>query len=219
MNKQDKMSKRVIMIVVGVILVSLGVGLLRLSQFGIDAFGSMNLGIAGCTPFSFGTVQLATSFLVLIPLLFLMRECVGMGTILGMILTGYGADFVCWLVWDKLSVYAGIPGRIGFLIAGSIVVGMGLSFCLTAQLGVTPYDGVAPLIVKLSKNRLSFRAARSLSDISCVLIGIFLCLMSKQYVWHNVGIGTVCNALFNGTIINFFRVHLAEPILNPKVSK
>ena len=50
--------KRTLMMLAGILLISLCVGCYRLSNFGVDAFSCMNLGISGFLHMSFGTWQL-----------------------------------------------------------------------------------------------------------------------------------------------------------------
>ena len=54
------------------------------------------------------------------------------------------------------------------------------------------------------------------SDVAVIIIGVFFCLVSGGNLWEIVGIGTICNACFNGPLIQFFRVRVSEPILHNK---
>ncbi len=45
------------------------------------------------------------------------------------------------------------------------------------------------------------------------MAGVVFCLLSGGDLWLIIGIGTICNALFNGPLIQFFKVHVAKPLL------
>ena len=61
---------------------------------------------------------------------------------------------------------------------------------------------------------MPFQYARVCSDVTVVVIGVLFCLASGGDLWEIVGIGTICNACFNGPLIQFFRVHVSEPLMH-----
>ena len=186
--------KRCIMMVTGILFIGICVGAFRLSAFGVDAFTCMNLGISGFLGMQFGTWQLIMNTAILIVVFFTARECIGAGTIVNMVCVGYMADFICWIVQDQLQIAMTLPLRIG----------------------IAPYDSVAIMIEKQTKGRIAFQAARVMSDVTVVVIGVAFCLLARGNLWLIIGIGTICNALFNGPVIQFFKTHLAEPLMNGK---
>ena len=205
--------KRCIMMVT---FIGICVGAFRLSAFGVDAFTCMNLGISGFLGMQFGTWQLIMNTAILIVVFFTARECIGAGTIVNMVCVGYMADFICWIVQDQLQIAMTLPLRIGALIAGSLFAGIGVAFYMVAEMGIAPYDSVAIMIEKQTKGRIAFQAARVMSDVTVVVIGVAFCLLARGNLWLIIGIGTICNALFNGPVIQFFKTHLAEPLMNGK---
>jgi uncharacterized membrane protein YczE len=208
--------KRCIMMVTGILFIGICVGAFRLSAFGVDAFTCMNLGISGFLGMQFGTWQLIMNTAILIVVFFTARECIGAGTIVNMVCVGYMADFICWIVQDQLQIAMTLPLRIGALIAGSLFAGIGVAFYMVAEMGIAPYDSVAIIIQKQAKGRIAFQAARVMSDVTVVVIGVAFCLLARGNLWLIIGIGTICNALFNGPVIQFFKTHLAEPLMNGK---
>ncbi len=208
--------KRCIMMVTGILFIGICVGAFRLSAFGVDAFTCMNLGISGFLGMQFGTWQLIMNTAILIVVFFTARECIGAGTIVNMVCVGYMADFICWIVQDQLQIAMTLPLRIGALIAGSLFAGIGVAFYMVAEMGIAPYDSVAIMIEKQTKGRIAFQAARVMSDVTVVVIGVAFCLLARGNLWLIIGIGTICNALFNGPVIQFFKTHLAEPLMNGK---
>lgn len=205
--------KRCIMMLTGILFISLCVGCYRLSAFGVDAFTCMNLGISGYLNMSFGTWQLIMNAAILVVVFFTVRKCIGAGTIVNMVCVGYGADFICWIVQDVIKLDMTLPLRAAALAAGCLFAGLGVAFYIVAEMGIAPYDSVALIIEKISKNRISFQFARVLSDVTVVIVGILFCLMAGNNLWLIIGIGTIINALFNGPLIQFFRTYITESML------
>ena len=179
-EKRGLLIKRTSMMLVGILFISICVGCYRLSGFGVDAFTCMNLGISGFIGMTFGTWQLIMNILILIVVFFTVRKCIGAGTIVNMVCVGYGADFICWMAQDVLQIDMTLPLRIGALILGSLFAGLGVAFYMVAEMGIAPYDSVALIIEKITKNRVKFQYARVLSDVTCVAIGVLFCLASTD---------------------------------------
>ena len=214
MKKSDEMFvRRIIMMLAGILYISLSVGLYRLSGFGVDAFTCMNLGISGYLNMQFGTWQLIMNAVILVILFFQGREYIGAGTIVNMVFVGYGADFFCWMVQDLAHMEMSFSLRIGALVLGCLFASLGVAFYMVAEMGMSPYDSVAVLLEKLTHGKIPFQYARVCSDITVVIVGIIFCLAAGNSLWTIIGLGTICNACFNGPVIQFFRTHVSEPLL------
>lgn len=210
---RQSFGKRFIMMVTGILFIGICVGAFRLSAFGVDAFTCMNLGISGFLHMSFGTWQLIMNAFILVVVFFGARSCIGAGTIVNMIGVGYMADLICWVVQDVVCFEMTLPWRILALLTGSLFAGMGVAFYMVARMGIAPYDSVAIIIEKATGGKIPFQHARVFSDVTVVIVGVVFCLMAHGELRLIIGIGTVCNALFNGPLIQFFKVHLAERVL------
>lgn len=211
-EKNNQLIFRSILMLTGIFLISVCVAFYRLSGFGVDSFTGMNLGISGFISLSFGSWQLIANILILIVVFFTVRHCIGAGTIVNMICVGYAADFICWLVQDAAGVKMTLPLRILMLLIGTLFASSGVALYMKADMGISPYDSVALIIVKLTKEKVPFHIARISSDITALVIGILFCLAARNNVWLIVGIGTIINSLFNGPLIQFFRKQLDEKI-------
>ncbi|MCI8632216.1 MAG: hypothetical protein HFE64_01865 [Lachnospiraceae bacterium] len=205
--------KRWSMMLIGNLLIGICVGLYRVSELGVDAFTCMNLGISQFLHMSFGTWQLIMNTIILIVIFFKARRCIGAGTIINMVGVGYMADFIYWLAHDVLQLSMTLPLQIAAILLGSLFIGLGVALYMTADMGISPYDSVPLMIQNASHGRLSFRLARMISDITVVIIGILFCLLAGGNLWMIVGIGTICNALLNGPLIQFFKTRVALPLL------
>ena len=209
MTKQKKFAamngQRVLMMLVGILLIGMGVAFYRLSLFGVDSFTCMNLGISGYLGMLFGNWQLIVNVFLLIIVFFTVRHCIGLGTIINMVFVGYLADFLCWSVRALGILSPGILMRVGFLMLGTLLLSLGCALYMEANLGIAPYDSVAFIITRATREKVAFRTARVMSDLTVVLVGVAFCLAAQGELREIVGLGTVVNALCSGLLIQFFR--------------
>lgn len=212
MIKKNTWFLRFFLMLSGILLISICVGCYRLGAFGVDAFTGMNLGISGFLGLSFGTWQLIANGLILILVFFTVRSYIGLGTVVNMVCVGYIADLLCWLVNDAARIEMTLPLRILALLLGTLFASLGVALYMKADMGISPYDSVAPIIVKLTRDKIPFQYARISSDIAAIVIGLLFCLASKGNIWTIIGVGTVINALFNGPLIQFFRNRIDQKI-------
>lgn len=212
MDKKKELVLRTAFMLLGILLISICVACYRLSEFGVDSYTGMNLGISGFIGMSFGTWQLIMNLLILAAVFFTVRRFIGAGTIVNMVGVGYTADFLCWLVNDVICAEMTLPLRVLALLLGTLFASLGVALYMKADMGISPYDSVAPIIVKLTGEKVPFQAARISSDITVLVVGIVFCLAAHNNVWLIVGIGTVLNSLFNGPLIQFFRSQIDKKI-------
>ena len=107
--------------VLGILFIGLCVSFLRLSQFGVDPFSAMNLGISGFIGWSFGTWQLLVNAIILVVVFFQARSCIGAGTIINMVFVGYIADFICYVANDVVQIQMNLPLRILALLLAQLM--------------------------------------------------------------------------------------------------
>lgn len=212
MDRNKETVLRTVFMLLGILLISVCVACYRLSEFGVDSFTGMNLGISGFLGMSFGNWQLIMNIMILIVVFFTVRHCIGAGTIVNMVGVGYIADFLCWLVSDVAAIEMNLPLRILALALGTLFASLGVALYMKADMGISPYDSVALIIVKLSKEKVPFQVARISSDITVLIVGVVFCLAAHNNVWLIVGIGTVLNSLFNGPLIQFFRNQIDKKV-------
>ena len=219
MKKEEKKEKakgvtgmRAAFMLLGILLIGICVTCYRLSEFGVDPFSGMNLGISGFIGWSFGNWQLVANILILVVVFFAVRHLIGPGTVINMVGVGYTADFLCWVVLDVLKVEMTLPLRILALCLGTLFASLGVALYMIADMGLSPYDSVALIIEKLTKGKVPFQFARVASDITVIVIGVAFCLAADNNVWLIVGIGTIANALLNGPLIQFFRKRIEKVV-------
>ena len=212
MHDKKYFGKRLFLTFLGNIIIGLCVGLYRLSELGVDSCSGMNLGISEFLHMSFGNWQLICNIIILIAVFFIMRNCIGIGTVVNMVGVGYLADFICWLGWDVAGLELNLVVRLILMTVALLCAPLGVAMYMKLDMGLSPYDSIAPMIEHVSKGKIPFRKARVTSDIVTLAIGVIFCLMAGGNVWRIAGIGTILNAVITGPIIQFFRTKLDEKL-------
>ena len=193
--------------VVGVAAIGISVGLMRLAALGLDPYTGMNYATSRLLGLNFGSWQLVVNLLLLVVVFLRFRKLIGLGTVINMVAVGYIADFVAWLARDLSPA---IWHRGLLLATGCVIMSLGAALYMVPEMGVSPYDAVALMLVR--NRKVSFRVMRIATDATCVVVAVLMCLLGST-PWHTVvNAGTIITALFTGPLIQFFRTSVAEPL-------
>ena len=204
----DGKSRRIAMMSGGVLCIGLGSGLFRHAGFGADPFTTMNLGISELLGLSFGTWQLIMNLLLFVPVLIWGRRTIGPGTAANMILIGYISDAVLFMVNGWLP-QSGLSVRLILMVCAMLMASFGVACYIIPSLGVAPYDALQLMMEKYSHGRISYRSARIGCDAFCIMAGILAMILAGGDVASLIGIGTICNVLMMGPVIQFFKDRLS----------
>ena len=211
--KQKQYGLRILFVIIGVLLIGIAIGMLRLSAFGSDPFTVMNLGLSGLLSWQFGTWQLLVNCVLFLFMLRKARDLIGFGTVFNMVCVGYIADALVWFYHKGFGNIVPIAVRIVLLMIAVGVFCFGVACYMRGDMGVSPYDAVGYLIERMTNQKLLFRFARIISDVVCVIVG-FLCRWKTGTVWTMIGIGTIIMAFCTGPLVTFFLEKAATPIYN-----
>ena len=198
----------------GVLICAVSVGIFKLAALGVDPFQSLMSGLDAWIPIPFGTLYVLVNLALLTFSLVTDRQNIGIATFLNLFLLGYITQFT----YEWLQIWLpdpSMPVRIGCLVVGIVVICFGSALYMTANLGVSTYDAVA--IVLSGKWKLGkFQYVRICCDLVCVIAGVAIFLLAGgtlSQIPTITGIGTVITAFFMGPLIQFFNVHVAQPLL------
>ena len=140
--------KRLIRLIFGLYLCGLGTYLAVRANIGLSPWDAFAAGLSLRTGMLFGDAMVLSGFMVLAVDL-LMREPIGLGTILNTMLIGKFADLMAWLspVPYMESLLAGVPvlqltcGDVSAFTLGELFYFFQLSCGISAyMLGVNPFD-------------------------------------------------------------------------------
>ena len=126
--------------------------------------------------------------------------------------------FCTQFTYETLQIWLpdpSLPVRVLCLLIGIVVICFGSALYMTANLGVSTYDAVA-IVLSYKWKWGQFQYVRICCDLVCVLLGVGIFLLSGgtlAQVPTIAGIGTIITAFFMGPLIQFFNIHVAEPML------
>jgi uncharacterized membrane protein YczE len=216
--KMENKGKRLFMCVFGVLICGVSVGFFKRAAYGVDPFQAFMAGLNEMIPISFGTLYVIANVCLLLFSLVFDRHYIGIATLVNLFFLGYVAqyslEFLNYL-FPELQIF----GRAVCLIIGIVVCCFSSSLYFTANLGVSTYDAIS-LIVSNTWKIGKFKYNRIISDFACVGIGSILYLLGGgKNLSASVGVGTIITAFFMGPLIDFFNVHISEPLLCGKKGK
>jgi uncharacterized membrane protein YczE len=197
MKKSKKLVYRIICIIIGVTVLSLGLSLLRYAAFGVDPASCLNIGIAKQLGISFGTWQLILYTILFIGMFIFDRSKVGFGSIYAMIAVGYKSDFLLWLI-SKIPFFEvfSFQTRIPAFILGIAILYLGAAIYIETNMGLAPYDAIAIIMAEKINRESWFRWIRIGTDALSVIGGIL--------TQSNVGPGTLIAVLLGGPLIALY---------------
>ena len=179
--------KTIIYLIFGLILIGLGETLLVTANIGGGPWLVLHQGISFNTGYSIGITTFIISIIVLfvwIPL----KQKPGIGTILNVIIISLVIDLsLPHLPKPEIFILQLLQ-----VIIGVLIVGLGSSFYLIANLGPGARDGLMTGTQKITK--LSFSLTRTLIEFSVFALG--------WYLGGIVGIGTIIYALGIGPFVS-----------------
>ncbi len=173
----------------GLVFCGIGTYMTIQANIGVAPWDCFYLGMEETFGFKYGNVSVATSFAV-IALDMLMREKIGIGTLLDAVLVGKVVDLctALGLVPEQKSMIAGVA----VMIAGLTVIGFGQYIYMKMSLCCGPRDA---LLVGLS---------RRISRVPIGIVSVMIMAAVLALGWSlggPVGIGTIIGTFFTGPIM------------------
>lgn len=208
------------MSILGVMIGAVSVAIFKMAAFGVDPFQSFMSGISELIPISFGTLYVIVNVALLVFSLIFDRHYIGIATFINLFLLGYVTEF-SYKLFSHLIPGPSLVLRFVLLIVGIVIICIGSSLYITADLGVSTYDAVA-LIMANKWEIGKFKFIRICTDVCCVVLGIVMFMAAGgelKAVPAIAGIGTVITAFFMGPLIEFFCENFARKILGKHSDK
>lgn len=188
--------RRLFFLALGNILIALGIAFFVTAAFGSDPHSAMVLSIAGKIGTTFGPVFWCLSAIYFVIELIWGRRLIGIGTFFNWFLVSVFSDWFQRI----LAVSVPAPGlvlRIFFMIAGLLVISLGISLYQTADVGVGPYDAL-PIIMS-DRLPIKYFWCRIICDGTCAVVSVLLGGFGTL-----IGIGSILCAFGLGPVISFF---------------
>lgn len=137
------MIKKLLIIFIGITCMAIGTGLCNYTQFGIDPFNALCIGVSSYLNISLGMFTFIIQFIIAIFIFIGNKKYIGVGSVIPMVLFGYLLQFVTLLIGHTLPVSMPFFINIIMFIIGIFIIALGMSFYMNCDLGMVPYDGIS----------------------------------------------------------------------------
>lgn len=186
---------KALMSLIGITLISFGAALSQTMNMGLDPFTAINTGASELLGFTLGNYQLFVNAAILAIILFFDRKIIGWGTIFNLVLVGYMIEFFISMLESFID-----PTQFAFIVqllitvVAILIFTFGVALYMDADLGVSPYDAIAPVIT--DRVSASYKTVRMIQDIVVVITAWIL--------GGPVGVSTFITGFLAGPLIDFF---------------
>lgn len=195
-----ELGRRVARCLAGVALFGIGIAFTVRADLGLAPWDVLHQGLSELTGVPMGTVAIGVGLLVLL-LWVPLRQRVGLGTILNVLVVGLVLDGMLLVLPEPSSLVV----RWAFLLGGLAVIALASGLYIGSGLGPGPRDG---LMVGLGERGVKVHVARTVIELSALGLGWLL--------GGTVGVGTVVSALLIGPMVHVALPPLMLPPLTPR---
>jgi len=172
--------KRISKVMFGLFLYSIGIMLGIQANIGLAPWDAFSIGISNITGISYGNVSILTGIIILVVVVLLLKEKIGIGTILNTVLIGIIVDILqsINLVPKMTNFFFGIL----MLLLSQFIISLASYFYISPGLGCGPRDTLMVGLCKKFSN-VPIGAIRGSIEGTVLVVGYFL--------GAKVGLGTV----------------------------
>jgi uncharacterized membrane protein YczE len=190
----------------GLVVFAIGIVSIYESGLGLSPWDVLNQGVANHTPLSFGTANIAIALVILVVARRLdVRPQVG--TLANALLVGTFVDLFLRIGAVQQLSHEALGVRIGLLVAGILVIGLGTGLYISADMGAGPRDSLMLGITRRVRSRVG--VVRTGLEVSATVVGFAL--------GGTVGIGTLAFALGIGPAVELSFALLAHSAFAQRV--
>jgi uncharacterized membrane protein YczE len=174
----------------GLVAIALAIVLLLESGLGLAPWDVFHLGVAAHTPLTIGWVSVIVG-LVIVFVAWAAGAPPGFGTVANAIVIGVTIEALLAVDAVEALSESASSTRVGLLVAGVVLFGVGSAFYIGAGLGAGPRDSLMLALSRRTGRRIGI--VRGSMELTVLLVGLAL--------GGTVGIGTVAVALLLGPAV------------------
>lgn len=196
-------AKALVILLIGLTIAHLGVTLFLLSEMGTDTFTVFIQGLAKTVGLTVGTVHVIICIGLMIVMLITTKGYVKPGTVVCAFCGGPIIDLFTWMFGSYINGNSMIAVRLISMLAGCVILALGMSVVINSNAGTGPNDLVA-IILSDKIKKIEFRWVRVFCDLFFVVLGFVL--------GGTVGIGTVVAVFLTGPLVQFWLSKTKIPV-------
>lgn len=178
---------------IGLIFLSLGISLMILADLGAGPWDAMYVGLSEIIGLSVGTWIFIVGILLILLNGLIMKKIPDFSAIITIFIIGAFMDFWLLIVFSEFTA-AAIAMRIFMLIAGIVIIAIGIACYLQSNFARNPMDSLMMAIQY--RTGKSLWVSKTSMELTVLVIAFF--------VGGPIGIGTVLSTIMIGPLIQFF---------------
>jgi len=178
---------------IGLTFLSLGISLMILAELGAGPWDAMYVGLSDTIGLSVGTWIFIVGILLILLNGFLMKKTPDFMAIITIFIIGALIDFWLLLVFSQFETES-LALRIFMLIAGIVIIAIGIASYLQSNFARNPMDSLMMAIQYRTGKSLAF--SKTCMELTVLVIAFI--------IGGPIGIGTVLSTLTIGPLIQFF---------------
>ncbi|WP_404407209.1 YitT family protein [Jeotgalibacillus malaysiensis] len=177
----------------GLLLLSFGISMMIVADLGVGPWDALYVGLSETIGFTVGTWVFILGIILILLNGYLMKKMPDFLAIITIFLIGVFMDF--WLLVAFAGVDAlSMPIRAMMLVAGVLMIALGITFYLQANFARNPIDSLMMAIKMRTGKSLAF--SKTIMEVSVLVIAFLF--------GGPIGLGTVIVAFGIGTLIQLF---------------
>ena len=185
----------------GTMISELGIGCYYACGLGTDPISVFVDGLHNISGMSYGNISTICNVIQAILIFIFIREYLGIGTLIGVLIGGPLIDVFETLVRTSFPLETTtLPVRIIILLVGLITTGIGYGLGIVSKMGIGCFQFIPLFLTK--KTKIDLKYTQMFSDATFFLIGFLL--------GGVVGVGTLVGVFLTGFILSFV-VEKLEP--------
>ena len=171
-----KLYKRIIGMSLGLMFLGIGTAIFKISALGNDSVGALIFSVVYLIDkpkFTYFLCYLIVNTIIMIPMLIWARDKIGVSTILSLFLVGFCCDIML-NIFDAVGLeITNIFLRLLCSFSALLIISLGISLYVEADLGVSPYDEI-PLLLQKIFPKISYQFTRIMLDVSATLLAFII---------------------------------------------
>ena len=185
----------------GTMISELGIGCYYACGLGTDPISVFVDGLHNISGMSYGNISTICNVIQAILIFIFIREYLGIGTLIGVLIGGPLIDVFETLVRTSFPLETTtLPVRIIILLVGLITTGIGYGLGIVSKMGIGFFQFIPLFLTK--KTKIDLKYTQMFSDAAFFLIGFLL--------GGVVGVGTLVGVFLTGFILSYV-VEKLEP--------
>lgn len=181
--------KKILVVVLGTMLMSIGLNLFIFSGQGVDPLSTFLDGVVQHIPLELGTMISIFNTIVLVTVFFVDRRHIGVGSFINGIFTGVFSN----MLMAPMAPLQGMP-TVVLVLLGVVIFSLGIAVYMSAMFGLGSMEST--MLIFTSRTGFDATIVRTVMDVAFIIVGILL--------GATFGYGSILSAAFNGKLIGIF---------------